>query len=275
MVLAGMGQCAIIVRARIGLVPAPSRVVLWDLLYDDLGEYISDQEQLVADGRFDHLSGRASKEKDGDWSFRIQVGTFHAAGKEPDLAVLEEGLRFRSRSERKSLSYRDYIKPETDRAATWAAARAKRHLGDLVMFVPGSVARDLTAEILVAMSKSAYGPSGFSFPPLNLARFHHPLFKLPTGKVAFSLWLFPRSVPAGEASAHAAMMAETRGLFERMSSLGGKCYMAHSSIRLSPAGWEDHFGPEAWRRLADAKSRFDPNRVLTPGPGIFAPPSRG
>ncbi len=275
MVLAGMGQCAIIVRARLGLVPAPSRVVLWDLLYDDLGEYISDQEHLVADGRFDHLSGRATRGEDGDWSFRIQVGTFHATGKEPDLAALEEGLGFRSRSERKRLSYRDYVAPETDRAATWAAARAKRHLGDLVMFVPGSVARDLSAEIMVALSKSAFGPTGFSFSPLNLARFHHPLFKLPTGEVAFSLWLFPRTVPAGEASDYAAMTAETRGLFERMSSMGGKCYIAHSSIRLSPTGWEDHFGPEAWRRLVDAKRRFDPNQVLTPGPGIFAPPSPG
>jgi hypothetical protein len=143
------------------------------------------------------------------------------------------------------------------------------------MWVPGPVARDLTPEILAAMSKSAYGPTGFSLTALNLARFHHPLFKLPTGKVAFSLWLFPRTVPAGEASAYAAMTAETRGLFERMSSMGGKCYIAHSSIRLSPAGWEDHFGPEAWRRLANAKREFDPNHVLTPGPGIFAPPSPG
>ncbi|MFB3074537.1 MAG: FAD-binding protein [Candidatus Methylomirabilales bacterium] len=275
MVLAGMGQCAIIVRARIGLVAAPSRVVLWDLLYDHLGEYISDQEQLVTDGRFDHLSGRASREKDGDWSFRIQVGSFHAAGKEPDLAALEDGVRFRSRSDRKRLSYRDYIRPETDRAATWPAARAKRHLGDLVMFVPGPVARDLTAEILVAMSKSTYGPASFTFPPHNLAHFHHPLFKLPAGKVAFSLWLFPRTVPAGETSAYAALTAETRRLFKRMSSLGGKGYIAHSSLPLSQTEWEEHFGPEAWRRLSDAKRRFDPNHVLTPGPGIFAPPSRG
>lgn len=275
MVLAGMGQCAIIVRARIGLVPAPSRVVLWDLLYDDLEEYLSDQERLVRDGRFDHLSGRVSSREDGGWSFQIRVGTFHAAGKEPDLTALEDGLRFRSRSEKNRRSYRDFIGPETDRAATWPASRARRHLGDLVMFVPGPGARDLTAEILVAMSKSTYGPAGFSFAPLNLARFHHPLFKLPAGEVAFSLWLFPRTVPAGEVSAYAAMTAETRGLFERMSSVGGKCYMAHSALRLSPAEWEDHFGTDAWRCLADAKRRFDPNHVLTPGPGIFAPPSRG
>jgi FAD/FMN-containing dehydrogenase len=71
------------------------------------------------------------------------------------------------------------------------------------------------------------------------------------------------------------MMAETQGLFERMRSVGGKCYLPHSSIRLSPAEWEDHFGPDAWKRLAGAKNRFDPNHVLTPGPGIFMPPAGG
>jgi cytokinin dehydrogenase len=275
MVLAGMGQCAIIVRARLGLVPAPDRVVLWDLLYDDLEEYLLDQEHLVQEGRFDHLSGRVSRGEDGLWSFQIRVGTFHAAGKEPDLAALEDGLRFRSRTEKNRLSYRDYVRPETDRAATWPASRERRQLGDLVMFIPGPVARALTEEILVEMSNSTFGPSGFTVASLNLARFHHPLFKLPAGTVAFSLWIFPRTVPAGEASAYAAMTAETRGLFERMSAVGGKCYIAHSSIRLSPAEWEDHFGPDTWRRLSEAKKRFDPNHVLTPGPGIFGPPSQG
>ena len=50
MVLAGLGQCALILRARIGLVPAPDRVTRWSLLYDDLGEFLSDQERLVREG---------------------------------------------------------------------------------------------------------------------------------------------------------------------------------------------------------------------------------
>jgi FAD/FMN-containing dehydrogenase len=276
MVLAGLGQCAIIVRARIGLVPVPGRVVLWDLLYDDLEEYLSDQEKLVRDTRFDHLSGRVSRSEDGGWSFRIQVGVFHAEGNEPDLTALEEGLNFRSRSEKNRRSYRDHVGPETgDKAATWPVSRAKRHIGDLVMFLPGPVVRDLTPEILAAMSESSYGPVSFAFPPHNLTRFRHPLFKVPTGDFGFSLWLFPRAVPAADASAHRAMMAETQGLFERMRSVGGKCYLPHSSIRLSPAEWEDHFGPDAWKRLAGAKNRFDPNHVLTPGPGIFMPPAGG
>jgi FAD/FMN-containing dehydrogenase len=270
MVLAGMGQCAFIVRARIRLVAKPSRVVLWNLLYDDLEEFLSDQEKLVLDSRFDHLSGRASRNEEGSWNFRIHVAIFHAEGKEPDLAALEEGLKFRSSSDKTRVSYRDHIGPETDRAATWPASRARRQLGDLIVFIPAAEARDVTREILAQMSKSPYGPASFAFPAHNLARFRRPLFKVPTGKVAFSLWLGPRTVPAGDPSAHAALMDESRRLFERMRSVGGKCYIAHSAIPFPPTGWKDHFGPDTWRRLNAAKNRFDPNHVLTPGPRIFA-----
>jgi FAD/FMN-containing dehydrogenase len=276
MVLAGMGQCAFIVRARIRLVAKPSRVVRWNLLYDDdLEAFLSDQEQLALEGRFDHQIGRASKNDDGSWSFQIQVGVFHADGKEPDLAALEEGLKFRSSSDKTRVSYRDHVALNTDRAATWPASRARRQLGDLIVFVPGPSARDVTTEILAEMSKSPHGPAGFTFPVHNLAHFRRPLFKVPTGKVAFSLWLFPRTVPAGDASAHAALMAESRRLFEKMRSVGGKCYIAHSAVPFPPTGWKDHFGPDTWKRLAAAKNRFDPNHVLTPGPGIFDPPSSG
>jgi FAD/FMN-containing dehydrogenase len=30
------------------------------------------------------------------------------------------------------------------------------------------------------------------------------------------------------------------------------------------------YGPETCRRLAAAKQQFDPNNILTPGPGIFS-----
>ncbi len=276
MVLAGLGQCALILRARIGLVPAPDRVARWGLRYDDLGEFLSDQERLVREDRVDFLSGRASRKEGGGWSFEIQVGAFHTAGNEPELATLEEGLSFRSRSEKKIMAYRDHIAPATgDPTTEWLESIARRRRGDLVMWTPGAATRSLTEEALEVLSESSYGPNGFTLTALNLARFQRPLFKLPAGDVAFSMWFFPRAVPVSETATHRRMMAETRGLFDRMRSTGGKGYIAPSALPLSPADWEDHFGPDTWKRLVQAKKEFDPNRVLTPGPGIFAPPSRG
>ena len=33
--------------------------------------------------------------------------------------------------------------------------------------------------------------------------------------------------------------------------------------------WQLHYGDRLWERLSVAKGRFDPNGVLTPGPGMF------
>src|SRR4029077_7480447 len=43
MVLAGRGQCGVIVRAGLPLIPAPTHVVYYDLTYTDLDAYLSDQ----------------------------------------------------------------------------------------------------------------------------------------------------------------------------------------------------------------------------------------
>lgn len=44
-----------------------------------------------------------------------------------------------------------------------------------------------------------------------------------------------------------------------------KQYLAH---HLSPAHWQEHFGPK-WGWFAARKARFDPLNILAPGQGIF------
>ena len=51
--------------------------------------------------------------------------------------------------------------------------------------------------------------------------------------------------------------------------LGGRHYPI-SAVRLSCDDWKRHFGPHS-ERLVQARRRFDPDDVLTPGPGIFGP----
>src|SRR5207249_4540648 len=67
MVLAGLGQCGIIVRARIPLIPAPSHVILHNLRYTDLDNYLKDQLRIAADGRFTSRSGLMSRNQEGKW----------------------------------------------------------------------------------------------------------------------------------------------------------------------------------------------------------------
>src|SRR5262249_52233514 len=108
MVLAGLGQCALILRAKIRLVPAPSHVVLPDLLYSDVQTFLADLKRLTTEERFDHLGGPIWKRGDA-WGLAIGAGKFYTQPNEPDLAALKAGLHFNSVSEPARMSYWDYL----------------------------------------------------------------------------------------------------------------------------------------------------------------------
>ncbi len=54
-VLAGLGQCAVIVRARLRLRPVPPRVRTYTALYGDVHTFTADQERVMEEERFDYL----------------------------------------------------------------------------------------------------------------------------------------------------------------------------------------------------------------------------
>lgn len=68
-VLAGLGQCAIVVGATLRLVTAPRTVRHYLLPYDDLQTFLDDQRILVQEGRFDYVEGQVAPDADG--AFRV------------------------------------------------------------------------------------------------------------------------------------------------------------------------------------------------------------
>ncbi|PYI58312.1 MAG: hypothetical protein DMC60_13245 [Verrucomicrobia bacterium] len=271
MVLAGLGQCGIIVRASVPLVPAPSHVTLHDLIYADLDKYLTDQLQLAKDGRFDSQRGGMSRKKNGEWSFDIEVGKFFSPPDEPDFASLESGLQFDFATAPLRMTYRDYLFRFEARNAAALSNKAPRVF--ITMWLPASATKDYLSNILALPTDVAGLPrvgesERFGFSPLNTRRFTRPMFKVPDEDQAFSVWLF-RSPPVGDQAALWAMMASNRELLAKMTAVGGKRYSPYSGV-MSSEEWAAHFGPALWRRLSEAKKKFDPNNVLTPGVGIFA-----
>ncbi|WP_243147530.1 BBE domain-containing protein [Scytonema sp. UIC 10036] len=63
------------------------------------------------------------------------------------------------------------------------------------------------------------------------------------------------------------MLDDNRRLFERNRDLNGTRYPV-DAIKFSQEDWQQHFG-SVWSRLVNAKQRYDPDNVLTPGQGIF------
>jgi len=270
MVLAGMGQCGIIVRARMGLVPLPSHAVLHNLFHEDLEKYIADQARIAKEGRFDHQYGFAGRRANGSWSFTMQVGKFFTPSDEPNLAELEQGLRFDSEVAPDRMIARDYLYraasylASTRPAATSAAASAP--CASVTMWIPGSQTKDFVSRILALPSKLA-GFERFSFWPLNTRRFNRPLFKVPSEEQMFSVWLIRRAPPDDRATL-SAMHASTRELLANLTAVGGKRYAPWSPV-ISPEEAQSHYGAEVWRIFSESKKRFDPNGVLAPEAAKF------
>ena len=119
--LAGMGQCGLIVGARLRLAPAPRWVVRRDLEYDDLTTFLSDHRTLAIQAPVEHLGGYVLPREGGPgWRFRINIGKFCASPEKIDFGAVESGLHFKSHSEPIAQSFSDYLQREVARnAAPW------------------------------------------------------------------------------------------------------------------------------------------------------------
>ncbi|MGZ3290919.1 MAG: FAD-binding protein, partial [Xanthobacteraceae bacterium] len=86
MTLGGLGQCGIIVRARLGLAPAATFVVTHALTYSDLAALLTDQARLADSGAPDLLNGRLNRTAQGTWDYVLFAGRFVAAADDANEA---------------------------------------------------------------------------------------------------------------------------------------------------------------------------------------------
>lgn len=260
--LGGMGQCGLIVRARLRLVPAPTSVVRRDLDYDDLDVFLTDLGTLASSPRAEHL-GAYVLSKDGGWAFRINIGKFCGPASDVDWKGLEAGLRFKSHGEPVAAPYADYLQREVTRNAGLAARlKAGSRLLYITLFVPRSASRDFVAKMLATPHETA-GMTRFSLYLLSPRKCARPFFVLPDEESALAIWLF-RDVPLNEPATYARHIATLRGLVTRLQAVGGKIFPPYAPF-YSRADWEAHYGLEKWKRLGAGKKMFDPARILTPG----------
>ena len=74
--LAGLGQCGIIVRARLRLIRAPKLVSMRALVYDELDSFLEDQARLTTAESLGPMSGEAIREPNGHVRFVLHAGSF-------------------------------------------------------------------------------------------------------------------------------------------------------------------------------------------------------
>ncbi len=267
-VLAGLGQCALIVRATLRLVPAKPNVTVFNLFYADLGTYIDDQQMLLADGRFDYLEGQVVADPSGPgWQYMIEAASFHTPSSPPNPATLLAGLSDNADA-RQTIpqSYLDFafrIEPLIaflKSIGVWGFPHPW-----LAVFVPMSTVEQYIGDLVANLTPADTGGGPVLFYPFKRSRLQQPLLRTPHEDFfAFNLLRFAPP----DAAVVDAMIADNRDLYDDAVAAGGVNYPL-GSIPVTPDDWREHYGP-AYPFFASAKRRFDPDSVLTPGQGIFS-----
>jgi cytokinin dehydrogenase len=268
-VRAGLGQCGIITRATLRLVRAPERVRRFQLFYRDLPSLTVEQLRALAAGRFDQLQGAILPDGSGGWRYQLEGAVFYNHDAAPENAAVLAGLS----DDRKAAVITDLSFHDDARAFAKFAdlLRSKGHWANpkpwLFTFLRGQNAEQVAGEILDGLTSDDIGPFGrITYYPMLTGAFRAPLVRLPEENVAFPFNIV-RIPPANDAAKIEQMIARNRPHYERIRGAGGLQYPV-SALPMSHDDWKDHFGPR-WPQLSEARRRYDPNNLLTPGYNVF------
>jgi cytokinin dehydrogenase len=263
-VRAGLAQCGIITRATLRLIRAPQRVRRWQLYYPNLAALAADQQRALADGRFDQLQGAVLPDGSGGWRYMLDGAIFYDRGA-PDTDTSLKGLSdIRSAAQTIDVSYHDdahaFAKFE-------ALLRSKGHWTNpqpwLFTFLPASRAEQFARETIGNLTGDDIGPYGrVTFYPLRRDAILAPLVRMPDEPTVFAFNIV-RIPASNDAKQVEQMLTSNRAIYTRVRDAGGVLYPV-SAFPMWPDDWQRHFGA-SWMRLREAKRRYDPHNLLTPG----------
>ena len=264
-VRAGLAQCGLITRATLKLVRASERVRRYQVFYPDLASLATVQRRALQDDRFDQLQGAILPDGKSGWRYQLEGALFYDAASPPDdNAVFASLSGHRETSVITDLTFHDDARAF---AKLEALLRSKGLWSCphpwLFSFLPNGNAEQVAEEILGQLSTEEIGPLGrVTFYPLRTHASATPLVRWPAGGVAFCFNIVHLRPFADAASANQTL-ATNRLLYDRIRSAGGVQYPV-SALPMTPQDWQLHFGP-AWPKLSEAKRRYDPLSLLTPG----------
>lgn len=265
----GLGQCAIITRAKLRLVRAPERVLRFQLLYPDLHSLTADQRLVLTEERFDQLQGAIVPGNAGGWRYQLEGAVSYDGGASPDAQSVLAGLSDdRGAAVISDLGYLE------DCNAFARLENLLRSNGQWsyphpwwLTFLRGANAEQLAAELQQGLTHDDVGPFGrITYYPMRTDALRTPLVRKPDEGVAFPFNII--RIPASNDRAKVGqMIANNRALYDRVRNGGGVLYPV-SAFPMHGADWKDHFG-STWPLLQAAKERYDPRHTLTPGYEVF------
>jgi cytokinin dehydrogenase len=267
--LAGLGRCGVISRARVRLRPIQPRIRTVQLLYDDAGAWLDDQQHLLAQRRppdsmeaFTSLAAQGLRNSPegrrpfGVWFFGLSLSFEYGSEPPPASDSLLSSLhpyRLVNVEDDDTLAFQDRYQPRF---------RSMRRLGYWEQPHPW-----VEAFLDLPSARAALPPLLASLPPslgdgqrlMFIAdRDLPPFLAVPAGRPLVALALLP-------VGSHPALVTEDqqsmRAVHRRLLQAGGKRYLSGWLETMGGEDWRAHFGSRFpdWQAL---KPRLDPGGVF-------------
>ncbi|MFD3943863.1 FAD-binding protein [Streptomyces sp. NPDC058579] len=261
--LGGLGQCAIITRATLALVPAPRSVRLYTLTYPSVAALTAREAELIREGRFDYLVGQVMLTPDG-WIHFIEAASYDATA--ADDARLTDGLGYTSveAQEMEYFDFLDRIAPLVDMLRSNGEWQRPHPWYDSLL--PASTVNEVVTETLAGLKSGSLGASAVVLLyPVLTTKCRTPLPVMPDEELAYLFSLLKTASPGADSAEE--MVAANRAQYDTTVEAGGTWYPI-GSVPLTTDDWVRHFGA-FWPEFRAARHRYDPDGILTPGQRIF------
>jgi hypothetical protein len=264
-----MGQCGLIVRARLKLVSAPAFVAQRTLTYSDTGKFLRDMEIFA---RMEPQGAIAGGLERGANGFRPELTCMNwlSTDREAIPPKWLDSLSGQYDGKVKVVPFADYANRlsqlQIDRQATELKAGPRPRV---VFFLPRNETASMI-NLLIADPEAGMGADSIPIFPLLTKNFKSPCQRLPNGELVFHIRVYRKASMEGAPDHLKMLKINLEKMVPRILSDGGTFYPPHSPI-LTSDQWAQHFGPEVLASLRTAKGRYDPSNLLNPGAGIFSP----
>lgn len=273
--LGGLGQCGIITKATIDLVPAAERARTYVLGYTDSGTFFRDLRTVIDRVGVDHVYAEFVA-PGANPTFTLLATSFYDSPSAPDDQAILDGLGASPEIEDRGymdhvLSIDNLIDPLCE---TEGWDRLVKPWFDT--WLPGSRLEDFFTDIHPTLTPQDIGPYGAGLIyPQRRSHATRPLPRVP--EPHGSEWMFVVDIntvsetPDPEPGFADSMLARNERLMSLTRERHGGVLYPIGSVRMTEPEWREHYG-EAWDDFRSAKERYDPDHVLTPGPGVFGAP---
>jgi len=272
--LAGLGQLGIITRARVDLVPIKPMTRSYLLYYTDNATFFADLRTLLQRGELDDVFNIWGPNPAGGFIYQLNAVIQYDPAQPPNDAQLLRGLHdiapLRQVQDQPYLNYVLRVDAVIDYFKSIGMWEGVVHPW-FDVFLPDSSVEQYVGEVIPTLTPADVGSTGFMLLfAQRRAQLTRPFLRIPSG-VDEWVYLFDiltaNAQPGVDPTFASQMVARNRRLFEKARAVGGTRYPI-GVVPFSKTDWIVQYGdlfPEFVRR----KLRYDPDNILTPGPGIF------